>query len=354
MLYQVSENVQKDMHTKSLAVKSSILFILCLLLIPGVLAHAPSFPGDNERIDNATYIQDPTKSWAIYAQLHEGGEAQYYRFYIAEGQKISIALNTPADPSSKGFLPSIVLMGPNVTTHGQLPSYVQVPEGAGVLVEEGKKPTQATYEAFAPSSFNELAELQLNAPTSGTYYVAVYDSSSRGHYGLAIGDRESYTPLEYILIPISLITAYQWEGQGLAQIFAPLVMTVVIGLVLLVWNGARQKRTYSFVQWVVALAGLLFIGSGVSTFYQMLFTLTRTPVTPQITLTLVLAFVPTILGLLTLRITLVIEGTLTVKTRVYLFILGLVALFAWAGLLMGPALAMLSSILPSRTRAPPK
>lgn len=125
-------------------------------------------------------------------------------------------------------------MGPNVTIQGQLPSYVQVPEGSGVLVEEGKQPAQATYEGFAPSSFNRLTGVQLNAPASGTYYVVVYDPSSGGHYGLAIGNRETYTPLEYISIPIRLITVYQWEGQSVAQIFAPLVLTVVIGLVLMI------------------------------------------------------------------------------------------------------------------------
>jgi len=50
---------------KSLAVKFSITFISCILVIPGVLADAPNFPGDNEHLNKATYIQDPTKSWAI-------------------------------------------------------------------------------------------------------------------------------------------------------------------------------------------------------------------------------------------------------------------------------------------------
>ena len=339
---------------KSLAVKFSIMFISCLLLIPGVLAHAPNFPGDNEHLNKATYIQDPTKSWAIFAQLHEGGEAQYYRFDIAEGQKIDITLNTPAGRLSTEFLPSFALMGPNVTTQGQLPSYVQVPEGSGVLVEEGKQPAQATYEGFAPSGFSRLAGVRLNAPASGTYYVVVYDPSSGGHYGLAIGNRETYTPLEYISIPISLITVYQWEGQSVTQIFAPLVLTVVIGLVLMIWSSVRRKSAYAPVQWVAALAGLLFLGSGASKFYQMLFTLTQTPVTPQITVTLVLALVSIILGLLTLRIALVSGGALTVKTRVSFFILGLVALFAWAGLLVGPALVVISSLLPSRTQTPSK
>jgi len=103
---------------KSLAVKFSITFISCILVIPGVLADAPNFPGDNEHLNKATYIQDPTKSWAIFAQLHEGGEAQYYRFDVAEGQKIDIGLNTPAGRLSTGFLPSFALMGPMLQHRG--------------------------------------------------------------------------------------------------------------------------------------------------------------------------------------------------------------------------------------------
>jgi len=62
--------------------KSYFILFLIILLFPihGVLAHTPLEPPfDNESLATAYGVPDPTKSWAIYAELHEGGEAQYYR-----------------------------------------------------------------------------------------------------------------------------------------------------------------------------------------------------------------------------------------------------------------------------------
>ena len=37
--------------------------------MPDVFAHAPDKPTDNESLATAIAISDPTKSWAIYAEL---------------------------------------------------------------------------------------------------------------------------------------------------------------------------------------------------------------------------------------------------------------------------------------------
>jgi len=77
-----------------------------LLLTPLVFAHVPFGPGDNESLTTATVIPDPAKSWAIYGDLYEGGEAQYYRFDITENQRIYISLFTSTNPEESGFVPS--------------------------------------------------------------------------------------------------------------------------------------------------------------------------------------------------------------------------------------------------------
>jgi hypothetical protein len=64
------------------------MLIGTLLAVPIVQAHSPTVAGDNESVATATVISDPTKSWAVYAELHEGGEAQYYKFDISAGQTI--------------------------------------------------------------------------------------------------------------------------------------------------------------------------------------------------------------------------------------------------------------------------
>ncbi len=128
--------------------------------------------GDKEPLVMATPIPDPTKSWAIYADLHEGGEAQYYTFDIHQGEAVHVTLLASTDPSEEGFLPTMALMGPGLQGPGRVPPFVQEPPGAGAVVLEGRRPAGATYEAFAPSSFYELADVKMEAPATGTYYIA--------------------------------------------------------------------------------------------------------------------------------------------------------------------------------------
>ena len=325
--------------------------LACLLLIPEVIAHAPLTPGDNESLETATVVPDPTKSWALYGELHEGGEAQYYSFNITEGERVHVMLFKSPAPEDKEFAPSFVLMGPDINGQGDVPDYVETPVGADTLVAEGKQPAQASYEPFSPSSFYSLADVALDAPRSGTYYIAVYEPSRGGNYGLAIGDREEYTLSEWILIPVNLISVYQWEGQGLAVIFAPMAAILAIGFGLMAWRLRKRELAPTLLDWAGTLAGLLFVGTGAMILFQMSLTLTQTPVAPEIGITLVLALIPVLVGIGVLRLILRSGGEVNIRKRVYLAILGLIALFAWAGLIVGPVLAMVASVLPTRTRA---
>lgn len=189
-------------------IKFLVLIITLSFLLPSVGAHSPLGTGDNESLATATLVPEPTKSWAIYGELHEGGEAQYFRFDITEGQRTHVSLLISTSPEDRGFTPSLVLMGPGLGVKDPVPGYMEVPEGADIMMVEGKQPAQAMYEPFSPSSLYPMADIGLAAPASGTYYVAVYESNRGGHYTVAIGDRESYTISEFVLIPLSLISIY--------------------------------------------------------------------------------------------------------------------------------------------------
>lgn len=333
---------------KFLSIIIVVSALSCLLLTPKTLAHSPLTPGDNESLATATWIPDPTKSWAIYGELHEGGEAQYYRFNITEGQGIHVMLFKSTSSEDEDFLPGLVLMGPGINTQGAIPDYVEVPSGVNTLVVEGRQPAQATYEPFSPSTFYLLADLDLDAPSSGTYYIAIYEPFKGGHYGLAIGDRESYTLTEWILIPINLIFVYQWESQSLALILAPMITTLAIGIALMIWIRKKRATLRTLFSWLGSLAGLLFLGTGATTLFQMVASMIQASPTSEIVITVVLALIPILLGFVTLRLSLRVKGKVSLRTRIYLAILGVVALFAWAGLLIGPTLAVIASVLPSR------
>jgi hypothetical protein len=320
------------------------IVLVFVVFVPQVFGHAPLAPGNNESLATATVVPDATKSWAIYSELHEGGEAQYYRFDISEGQRIHVSLLKSPSTEDKGFVPSFVLMGPKLASPGALPTYVQVPEGVGTLVVEGKTPAQATYEAFSPSAFYQLADVELDAPSSGTYYVVVFEPSRGGHYGLAIGDRESFTLSEWTLAPLNFISIYQWEGESLPFIFAPLAVTLALGIALLLWNRRSGKNLQTPFQWIAGIAGLLFLASSFTIFSQILFASTRMPIGLEVIITIVFASVSLILGFSAIRLSM--RKIIAVRTRLTLLIVGVLALFAWSGFIAGPIIAVIASMLP--------
>ncbi len=325
-----------------------LLFLVLACSVPHSLAHSPLGSGDNESLDTATVVSDPLKSWAIYAELHEGGEAQYFRFDIERGQKIHVMLFKPTDDGLADFLPGFVLMGPGLTEQGEHPDYVQEPSDVEHQVFEGTQASKVTYEPFSPSTFYSLAEADLQAPATGTYYVAVYESSRGGRYGLAIGDIESYTLNEWILIPISLLSVYQWAGQSLAVVLAPLIMVLAFGIVLVMWLRYGRAKHTGRLNWLGVLAGLLFIGTAMIVLTQMVLALLQTGLVSEVVVTIVFVIVPLVLGLATLRLSLKATDEIRTGTRIYLMILGLVALFLWAGLLIGPVVAIIAALLPKR------
>lgn len=332
----------------------SISILSLLLLVSSVMAHAPLGSGDNESINKATVIPDPTKSWAIYAELHSDGDAQYYTFNITTGQRLHAMLFKSMRSEESGFTPRLVIIGPNITEQGTIPTYVNVtiPSGAHARVVESKEP-MATYEPFSPSSFISLSDETIDSPVEGTYYVVVYEESSTptgGHYGLAIGDRETYSIDEWIFIPFNLMVIYQWEGQSLALVLTPMMAAIIVGIILITWRFKKKCNLANPMSWLGAIAGLTFIGTAATTLYQMLAAVTRVAVGAEVLITLIFAIVPLAIGLVTLRLSVKDSDKESVKKRIYYVILGVVALFMWAGLIIGPILAILASVMPTNLK----
>ncbi len=322
--------------------------LLCLLFVLGAQAHVPITTGDNEALDTATYISDPLKSWAIYSELRDGGVANYFKFELAQGQRLRLSLFTPKESS---FTPGLVIMGPGIEPQGTVPAFIEVPEGLAARVVAGAQPETVSYEPFTPSSLYELVDVNTNVTAPGTYYVAVYEPSEGGRYGLAVGYREQFELLEWIRVPLDVITVHQWEGQSLIFILAPMLGIVVIGFLLLFW--VRKKGVpvlQSPMSWLGSLASLLYIGSGATIVTQMGIALTVAPMTAAVIVTVIFALLPIIAGIILLKVVLKAQAGVTVKSRIEMAILGIVGLFIWAGLLVGPVLAIVVSILPPFTK----
>jgi hypothetical protein len=323
-----------------------ILIMLMLLFITNAVSHVPITGGENNSLETAIEVIEPTKSWAIYDEIHEPGESKYYKFTMEQGQRLKISLFV----NKKGFTPGVVVMGKGLTSQGLLPSGVEVPTGYDYLVFEGEKTNTREYEPFTPSSYYFSADVDINITTNDVYYIAVFDESNHGKVGIAIGFVETFSVTEWLLIPINAINIHIWEDQNIAVIIAPLYLTIIIGIGILVW---AMKKGYKLQLNNNAILGIfaafLFIGSGLMILMQMIIALAGSSADISVIITLIFGLFPILFSILLMRTSIKIVKELNKKNRAVLLILGVFGLIFWSGVIIGPVLAIITSFLPNMT-----
>jgi hypothetical protein len=315
----------------------------CIAGIPSVSAHAPASAGSNEDIANATLIGNPEKSYAIYSDLHQSGEAQYYEFPMKTGQHLYGSVMVPGPGS---MVPDIVIMGPGIPSSGNVPSYIEIPPGAGAMVITGTLPGKPTYEPFSPQPIYEVARFNVTIPEDGDYYLAVYGPDG-GEYSLAPGFLEQFTLSEWLFIPFSVISIYLWEGQSIALIFAPFLIIVLGGLVLLLCEQKKVGKRWGYREWIVLTAGLLYLGGAGITAAQAVHTVLLTGYSSIVLVTLIFIAAPLILGIILIRtgLTLTRDGRYSRASGVWILLAGFLGFVVWAGLFIGPVLAIVGGAL---------
>lgn len=322
-----------------------IILLSLSILVPPIAAHVPISAQDGETLETAYFIEDPTKSWVVYSNLHEGAEPQYFAFEIEAGARIRMMLAIPVNADPYVFQPSIALMGPGLTNSSSIPSYLEIPESAGVIIFESESATLA-YEGFTPTSFYELIQFEILAPFTGEYYFAVYEPNEGGSFSVALGYVESFTLEEWLLVPFNVMVIHQWNGQSLLMILAPMIFTIILGMAYYLNRRHEFQALENPISWIGVVGALLFIGSGVTIFYQMIIAALAS-VSLQLIITFIFGLLPILLGYYTIRIVTAETWHNQKDRRIRLLVLGLIAPFLWAGLLIGPALVILSSLLSS-------
>jgi hypothetical protein len=312
--------------------------LLPIFLLALAQAHVPVVSGGQNEISSAQPISDAEKSWAIYSFL-EGGRPQYYRFDAEQGQRIYLSLLASTNLREVGFQPSMALLGPGLESKGDPPLGLEVPAGYGHLAAEGHRAGSAIYEPFGPSSYYHLAEIDLPAPQSGRYYVAVYSNES-GHYSLAVGFAEKFGFAERITSPLLLLYVYSWEGQSPLTILMPWIAAALAGAMIVLHSSRR-----TFFYCAGTMAALLFMGTSASILSQTIYSLMRAPYGPEVAISLALAIVPAVLGVIALRLS---RGEAGILQRSILAAVGTLALLAGSGLIIGPVLAVAASVMPPR------
>ena len=323
---------------------SGLAILLTLFMIaPIITAHVPVSAQDGDTLETAFFIEDPTKTWVIYSELHEGAEPQYFAFEIEAGTRIRMMLAIPVTADPESFQPSIALMGPGLTNSSSIPDYIEIPESSGVMIYESESATLA-YEGFTPTSFYEMIQFEILAPATGEYYFAVFEPDGGGAFSIGLGYTESFTFAEWVLVPFNVMTIHQWNGQNLVAILIPMIATIVLGLAFFLVRKDDIPELGSAVSWIGVIGALLFVGSGVTIFYQIILSALFT-VDLQIIISIIFGILPILLGVFTLRIVLSEKWQNNRSKQMRLLVLGIIAPFLWAGLLIGPILVILSALL---------
>lgn len=331
-----------------------VLFLILLIdmyfLFTPVLAHVPTFEKGGTSPETAIPIEDPEKSRVLYGQL-SGEDVQYYGFETERGERILLGLIIPVKEEGRIYTPNLILMGPGLSGEGEVPENVEVPDGYGTKVLTGTKPESATYEGFTPSAFYSLSRTDLQAPESGTYYVAISSVEGEGNYGVVLGYKERFSLIEWLSIPLNQIMTYSWEGQSLPFILFPLGITLAAGI-LGILHRKEAASGFNPARWAGTFAGLFFLGTGLSLIFQMLYSLSRSSYSPEIIITVFLALGSIGPGIIALILSMKDEGygEKSTRKRLYFFALGFVGLLLWAGLFIGPILAFEAAILPWRRK----
>ncbi len=313
-----------------------VLFAASVIFAPTpLLAHVPFLAKDNVSLETAFHVKEPAKSWVTSGELHGEQDARWFTFDCHSGDPIVLELFVSPD-AAQDFVPKLAVAGPGVSPSGSLPPSINL-HGMATAVYSGVRDEEPDFEPFTPTRLYFVLHVDTTAPASGLYYVLVFSERTGGKFGLVIGSSESFTPVEWISIPIAVIGTYCWEGQSLAFVFLPFAAILFVGACILFFH-VRKKRCH-WGALLGMLAGITFLGSA---------TLYSTQVMPKAfssrSTELWLWFVPPVIVaaqiLLGIGVIRSAAKSRPVRTGIY----GALGLFAWAGYIIGPMIAIASAI----------
>jgi hypothetical protein len=319
------------------------VIVSSLMLAQGATAHVPVGGEPGSTLETALEIEDPLKSWVMYHELHEAGEAHYYVFDMEAGDRLRIILNLPAELEASAFRPILVLIGPGILNSTPAPDYLEIPQGDGYAIYDDHSLHQE-YEGFTPSAFFEILDIDTSVPETGTYFLAIYDMAEHERYALALGYQEEFTFDEWILVALNVIAIHLWEGQHILAVLSPWLITLFLGIIFYSRKGEEVGIENDVLTWTGITSGLLIIGSGLALQHQMIWALLQVTANAQVIITALFALFPILIGIATLRV-LRTGWKNDTGTILKMALLSGLAIFTWAGLLIGPTLLLLVSIV---------
>jgi hypothetical protein len=327
----------------SLSGHIAITIVLSFLLLSGTtLGHSPVEPEDGESLETATHVEDPSKSWAIYGRLEGGGDAWYFKMDLDAGDRLYLSLLS----TEEDFVPDLVVMGPGWERPSSSSIDVDVPQEYGWIEIEGEA-TEAEFEPFTPGSYYHVVVFDEEVDVAGTYYVAVHTEGGSGPFSLAVGYLETFTIMEWLSLPVSLIGIYRWEGQGWGTILAPALVVIVAGLALIIWHARREGRAPTLFQWTSALSGIFILSWAAIALTQMTMALGKSGWSNAALVSMGFALGSIIMALYAILPAFRGPDVPDMARRMWMLVVAGLALFLYTGLYVGPVLAIVAALLPN-------
>jgi hypothetical protein len=209
------------------------------------LAHKPIFvePAANSAREKAVRISDPTVSWAIYAQLSQVGEVNYYSFTGTRGARVKIDVNIPRIESERDFGIALALIGVGLVDKGSgAPYETYADEGVIVAPDRLHDSTRIFDEPFTQTSYWTRQSLVAQLPEDGSYTIAVWNAREQtGKYVIAIGEREEFGIADMFNFPriwLQVHSFFHESGKEFENAFGVLVL----GSLVIVAGRAIERR----------------------------------------------------------------------------------------------------------------
>jgi hypothetical protein len=172
---------------------------ICLLALGltshAAAAHSPSVSEmDGASPQDAIVLEDPTLSRAIGATIAVPGELDWYRMDLQAGEPLVVGMTAP--DATGALAATFTLVGPGLPPAQESGlGAMALAEAAGVdgalQFQPAPEPRREVHGGLGFVNFGNLA---IEAPETGSYWVAVYavDPDATGKYVLAPGVREEF------------------------------------------------------------------------------------------------------------------------------------------------------------------
>jgi hypothetical protein len=228
--------------------RQSLIIAMIMLLVSAnvALAHKPIFvpPLSNTTREQSVRIPNPDVSWAVYAQLTQPKEINYYTFSGRRGQTVEISMSVPKVESLRDFGVSVALIGAGFQPSAEQIPIALAPDEAAVLGPDDVHDASKIFnEDFTQTVYWTRQTLRAELLSDGSYTIAVFNAHGQvGKYVLAIGKREEFGAEDLVNFPRIRAAVQRWvsvavdspaevaarQSEGQNDFLAPAAIAILI------------------------------------------------------------------------------------------------------------------------------